>query len=84
MQTLKRREFLKVAAVVGLGSALAACQPKVVEVEKVVTQVVEKVVKETVVIGGTPQVVEKVVKETVVVKEPTAAPKKQVTVRNIV
>ncbi len=84
MQTLKRRDFLKVAAVAGLGSALAACQPKVVEVEKVVTQVVEKVVKETVVVAGTPQVVEKVVKETVVVKEPTAAPKQKVLVRNIV
>ena len=42
-----------------------------------VTKVVEKVVKETVIVEGTPQVVEKVVKETVIVKEevkPTAAP----------
>ena len=47
--------------------ALAACQPQVVE------KVVEKVVKETVVVDGKPQVVEKVVtevvKQTVVVEK---------------
>ncbi len=77
MQTLKRREFLQAAALVATGGLLAACQPKVVE------KVVEKVVKETVIVGGTPQVVEKVVKETVVVKEPTKAPKQNVTIRNL-
>jgi len=56
--------FLRVAAV-GAGALLvASCQPKVVEVEKVV--------KETVIIAGTPKVVEKVVKETVIA---TAVPK---------
>jgi len=64
-----RREFLRKAALVGAGLAgvLAGCQPKVVE--KVITKEVERVVKETVIVKGTPQVVEKVVKETVVVKE---------------
>lgn len=80
MQSLKRRQFLKVAALATAGTALAACQPKIVEV----TKVVEKVVKEEVIVAGTPQIVEKVVKETVVVKEATAAPKAKVLVRNIV
>jgi multiple sugar transport system substrate-binding protein len=47
------------------GAILAACKPQIVEV----TKVVEKVVKETVMVEGTPQVVEKVVKETVVQKQ---------------
>jgi len=66
---VSRRAFLRLAATAAAGTLLAACQPKVVEVEKVVTKEVEKVVKETVVVEGTPQVVEKVVKETVIVKE---------------
>ncbi|MBN1399217.1 MAG: extracellular solute-binding protein, partial [Anaerolineae bacterium] len=74
-----RRAFLKAAAALS-ATALAACQPKVVEVTRVVEKEVEKVVKETVVIEGTPQVVEKVVKETVVVQvKPTVAEK--VTIR---
>jgi multiple sugar transport system substrate-binding protein len=72
-----RRDFLKGVGLTGLGLTLTAagCQPKTVEVEKEVTRVVEveKVVKETVIVEGTPKVVEKVVKETVVV-EPTAVP----------
>jgi len=62
---MARRDFLTLAGLATAGTALAACQPKIVEV----TKVVEKVVKETVMVAGTPQVVEKVVKETVVVKE---------------
>jgi len=63
--------------------ALAACQPKIVEVTKVVEKEVEKVVKETVVVEKEK---EKVVKETVVVKQvvtPTAAPKGPVTIKVI-
>lgn len=60
-----RRSFLRVAVAGAAGALLAACQPKVVEV----TKVVEKVVKETVIVAGTPKVVEKVVKETVVVEK---------------
>ena len=56
-----RRQFLSAAAVATSGAVLAACQPKIVEVEKIV--------KETVMVEGTPQVIEKVVKETVVQKE---------------
>jgi len=68
---LSRRHFLRSTAVAGAGLAavLAGCKPKIVEIEKEVTKVVEKVVKETVVVAGTPQVVEKVVKETVVVEK---------------
>lgn len=67
---LTRRQILKMSGMAGVGLAMAACQPKVVEVEKVVTQEVEKVV-------------EKEVKETVVVTEkeiqvvtPTPGPKR--------
>jgi len=52
----------------GLGSMvafLAACQPRVVEVEKEVTKIVKEVVKETVIVKGTPEVVEKVVTKVV-------------------
>ena len=75
--SLKRRDFLRWSAMAGAGGLLAACTPKIVEVEKQVTRVVEKVVKETVIVEGTPQVVEKVVKQTVVVEkviQPTARP----------
>ena len=73
-----RRALLKNAAFAGAAGLLAACQPKIVEV----TKVVEKVVKEEVIVAGTPQIVEKVVKETVVVEkqapQPTRAPAKVV------
>jgi multiple sugar transport system substrate-binding protein len=48
-QRASRRDVLRATATVLAGTALAACQP----------QTVEKIVKETVVIEGTPQVVEK-------------------------
>ena len=64
-KTLSRRNLLKGAALSAGVAVLAACQPKVIEV----TKIVEKVVKETVMVAGTPKVVEKVVKQTVVVKE---------------
>jgi multiple sugar transport system substrate-binding protein len=74
---MSRRQMLKFMGMGAAGAALAACQPKTVvvekevEVEKEVTRVVKEMVKETVVVEGTPQVVEKevtkVVKETVVV-----------------
>ena len=70
-KTFKRRDFIRAAAVAATGVLAAACQPKVVEVEKVV--------KETVIVAGTPQVVEKtvkeVVKETVVVEKKVEVPK---------
>jgi multiple sugar transport system substrate-binding protein len=72
-----RRGLLKGLGIGCAGSLLAACQPKIVEVTSVVEKVVEKVVKETVVVEGEvkeiTKVVEKVVKETVVV-EATKAP----------
>lgn len=68
---MSRRELLRYTGLGGCAVALAACQPKIVEVTKVVTQ--EKVVKETVVVAGTPQVVERVVQQTVIVV-PTAPP----------
>ena len=78
---VSRRHFLRGLGVAAAGAAVAACQPKTVlvetEVEKEVTKVieVEKVVKETVVVEGTPKTVEKVVKETVVVEvTPTPIP----------
>lgn len=66
---MTRRELLRGLGLAAGGLALAACQPKVVEVEKVV--------KETVIVAGTPQIVEKVVKETIVVeKQVPVAPTK--------
>lgn len=70
-----RRALLRMGAF-GAGAALlSACQPKVVEKE--VTKVVKEVVKETVVVEGTPQVVEKEV-ERVVTAQPTAKGKPHV------
>jgi multiple sugar transport system substrate-binding protein len=61
---LTRRQFL-VGAGAGLSAALlAACQPQVLEVTKVVEKQVTQVIKETVMVAGTPQVVEKVVTAT--------------------
>jgi ABC-type glycerol-3-phosphate transport system substrate-binding protein len=52
VSTLSRRELLRGAAVGGAGLLLAACQPKVVEVERIVERTVvvteEKIVKEAV------------------------------------
>jgi multiple sugar transport system substrate-binding protein len=76
---MTRRSVLRWFGVGCAGGLLAACQPKVVEVTTVVEKVVEKAVKETVIVEGTPQVVEKVVKETVFV-EVTPAPKEPVTI----
>ena len=65
MYPQSRRKFLRMVGLSSAAVAAAACQPKVVEVEKVVTQevekIVEKVVKETVIVEGTPQIVEKIV-----------------------
>jgi putative aldouronate transport system substrate-binding protein len=52
---LTRREFVRMGALVGAGVVAAGCAPRVVK------ETVEKVVKETVLVQGTPQVVEKVV-----------------------
>ena len=64
-----RRQFLRLAGFVGIGAALSACAPKVVketvEVEKVVTQVVQEVVKETVVVEGKAKEVTKVVEKVI-------------------
>ena len=50
---ISRRALLRLSGV-GLGAAvLAACQPKVIEVTKVVEKEVEKVVPETGVVAGT-------------------------------
>ena len=73
-----RRSFLRLSAGTTVAALAAACQPKVVEVEKIVKETVEveKIVKETV-------EVEKVVKETVVVEKVVekAAPKETVIIR---
>ena len=68
-KTLSRREFFGLAATAAAAAVMAACKPETV------VQEVEKVIKETVIVEGTPQVVEKIVKETVIVeKEPEARP----------
>ncbi len=79
-EKLSRRDFLRRASVVGAGLAavLVGCQPKIIEVEKLVTKEVEKVVKETVIVAGTPKVVEKTVKETVIVEKVVEKPVEKV------
>jgi len=54
-----RRELLRSVALTGSVALVAACQPKTVEIEKEVTKIVKEVVKETVIIEGTPKVIEK-------------------------
>ncbi|MBN1400259.1 MAG: sugar ABC transporter substrate-binding protein [Anaerolineae bacterium] len=69
---LSRRQLLRITGIAGASLVAAACQPKIVEVTRVVTE--EKVVKETV-------EVEKVVKEAVEVeKEVTRVVEKEVVV----
>lgn len=59
---VSRRHFLTLTGAVAAGAMVAACQPKVVE----------KIVKETVIVEGAEKVVEKIVKETVEVQVPAA------------
>ena len=69
-KTITRREFLKTAGIAGAGLAvagLAGCAAPT-------PAVVKEVVKETVVVAGTPQVVEKVVEKVVTAPPPTTAP----------
>jgi ABC-type glycerol-3-phosphate transport system substrate-binding protein len=72
MQRMSRREVIRRGGLLVGAGILAGCAPKTVEVTKIVTetQVVKEVVKETVIVEGTPQVVEKEVTRIVV---PTAA-----------
>ena len=70
-QQLRRRDFLRTAALTTSAGLLAACQPKVVEKVVKETVEVEKVIKETVMVEGTPQVVEKVVTVQSAPAEPT-------------
>ena len=68
-RVLSRRHFLRFATV-GVGAVLAACQPQIVEVtkivekEKIVEKPVEKIVQQTVVVEK-----EKVVEKTVIVQK---------------
>jgi ABC-type glycerol-3-phosphate transport system substrate-binding protein len=77
---LTRRRFL-LGAGAGLSAALlAACQPQVLEVTKVVEKQVTQVIKETVMVAGTPQVVEKVVTATPPPPTPKAVDKGPLTI----
>src|SRR3989304_10487040 len=64
---LTRREFLRGAALTGAGLVAAACAPPA-------TPPPPQIVKETVVVAGTPQIIEKVVTPTAA---PTVAPTKR-------
>jgi len=72
---LNRRRFLRLAALGAVGVAAAACAAPTPEV---VERVVKEVVKETVIVAGTPQVVEKEVTK-VVKEEVTKVVEKEVT-----
>jgi peptide/nickel transport system substrate-binding protein len=80
---MKKNLWKLLAAMVVLAMlvpGLAGCATPTPEVvEKVVTQVVEKTVKETVIVAGTPEVVEKVVTQVVEVQvTPTPEPTRKV------
>jgi len=82
MRRLSRRDLLRRSGVAGLGMAalLAGCQPKIVEVEKIVKETVEveKVVKEAVEVEKEVTRVVEVEKEKVVEKEVTRVVEKMV------
>jgi len=69
-RTVSRRDFVRWAAVMASSVVAASCQPKVTEKVVQETVEVEKIVKETVVVAGTPQVVEKVITVEAAAKEP--------------
>lgn len=73
---ITRRELLRMGGLGGVMLLAAACQPRVVEVEKEVTKIIREVVKETVIVAGTPKVVEKIVEKEV----PAAAEEKKIRV----
>ena len=81
----KKWNILLALAAIVIMTALVACQPKTVIVERevkvteVVTQIVKETVKETVIVEGTPKVVEKEVTK-VVEKEVTTVVEKVVEV----
>lgn len=77
---LTRRELLRYVGLAGSASLVAACQPKIVEVTKVVEKEVEKVVKETVVVKEAVEVEKEVTRVVETVKEVKPAPKEHVTV----
>lgn len=83
MQRITRRQLLRYSWLAGSGLLLAACQPKVVEVEKIVekevTKVVKEVVKETVVVKEAVEVPKEVTR--VIEKVATVAPKEPVSIR---
>jgi peptide/nickel transport system substrate-binding protein len=70
MKGKNRKWTILVALLVISSLLLAACgEPEVVEVEKVVTEIVKETVKETVIVAGTAQVVEKEVTSVVEVEK---------------
>jgi|GEM_PF-2530837 len=80
MARLSRRDILRLTGVTGAAALLSACAPRVVEVTRVVTE--KQVVKETVMVEGTPQVVEREITKVVEkVVAATVAPEKETSVR---
>ena len=82
---MKKSMYTAASLLIVVSMLLTACgatpEPEIVEVEKIVTEVVEKTVVETVVVEGTPEIVEKIVTEVVEVeKEVEVEVEKQVVV----
>lgn len=74
---MSKKLFSMASLLIVVAMVLAACgpTPEPQVIEKVVTEVVEKTVVETVVVAGTPEVVEKVVTEVVEVEKPVEVEK---------
>jgi len=80
VQGLTRRRLLSALPLAGLVGVVAACARRVVEVERVVekevTTVITEIVRETVIVQGTPQIVERTIPVPMVVTaQPTARPR---------
>jgi len=80
-QRISRRQLLRASCIAGAGLMAVACQPKVIEVTRVVEKEVEKVVTQEVVKKETVVVTQKEVQEKVVT--PTRAPKQKGAVTTI-
>jgi len=70
---ITRRHILKMSGVAGMGLAMVACQPKIVEVEKVVEKVITHEVEKEVVRRETVIVSERVVQEVTPTPQPRQA-----------
>ncbi|MHB0857736.1 MAG: extracellular solute-binding protein [Anaerolineae bacterium] len=76
MPSLTRRAFLR-AALTSLPLVVVGCRQQVVEVERLIEKEVTKLVRETVIVSGTPEIIERTVEMLVT---PTPSPREGISV----